>query len=99
MAPPVSAPPSSPIQAGLSGFVSVYSADVRVILKGYEVWENGRCTRRFDPIDDNKASLNVEEIVYLRHGLHPRILKFLGREIIADGVLPLKLKRAKGDFR
>jgi len=85
--------------SGSSGIVSVYDPDLRFVLKGYEVWKDGRCISRFDPAEDSKASLEVEDAVYQKLGSHPNILGYGGRTTIADNTFSLKLERAKGDLR
>lgn len=84
---------------GSLGIVSVYEPNPRFVLKGYEVWHNGRCEMRFQPVEDSKAALAIENTVYQRLGFHPHIVKFAGRELIAKDTFSLKLERAEGDLR
>ena len=83
------------IYSGSSGIVSVYGPDPRFILKGYQVWQDGRCTHSFEPVEDSKASLEIEREVYQRLGSHEAILGCGGQEEVAEGVYLLKLERAK----
>jgi len=84
---------------GSLGIVSVYEPDTRFVLKGYEVWHNGRCETRFVPADDSRAALAVEDIVYQRLGFYAHILKYDSQVSIAQDTFSLKLERAKGDLR
>ena len=93
------ATPAPPVRTGSSGIVSVHEADPRFVLKGYEVWQGGRCTHGFGRVEDSRATLEVEHDVYQRLGPHPAILEYHGREEVREGVYSLKLERAKGDLR
>ncbi|PVH69375.1 kinase-like protein [Cadophora sp. DSE1049] len=84
---------------GSSGIVSVYELDPTCILKGYEVWHEGRCLRRFDPVEDSRATLAIEDTVYKRLGSHAHVLKYDGQVSIAKDRCSLKLERAEGDLR
>jgi serine/threonine protein kinase len=84
---------------GSLGIVSVYEPDTRFVLKGYEVWHNGRCEMRFGETEDSRAALAVEDTVYQRLGFHAHILKYDGQALIAKDIYSLKLERAKGDLR
>ncbi|KAF8850243.1 kinase-like protein [Acephala macrosclerotiorum] len=84
---------------GSLGIVSVYEPDTRFILKGYEVWHNGRCEMRFQPTEDSRAALAVEDTVYQRLGFHPHILKYDGQALVAKDTFSIKLERAAGDLR
>ncbi|KAL1854456.1 hypothetical protein VTK73DRAFT_8738 [Phialemonium thermophilum] len=95
--PPAAGPEM--LGSGCSGFVSVDSRDPRLVLKSYEVWHNGRCCYRFEPVDHGRACLEREAKVYQRLGSHPAILEYHGEVYIADEVLALKLERAQGDLR
>ncbi|KAH6710671.1 kinase-like domain-containing protein [Leptodontidium sp. MPI-SDFR-AT-0119] len=84
---------------GAQGIVSVYEPDAHFILKGHEVWHDGRRKRAFVPATHSKAALAVEDIVYTRLGFHPHILKYAGRVLVAEDTFSLKIERAKGDLR
>lgn len=96
---PSSAVTTPRIRAGSSGLVSIYAADPSFVLKGYQVWHDGRCTHSFEPFDDCKASLEVEHEVYQRLGSHETILGYAGQEEVVEDVYSLKLERARGDLR
>ncbi|KAI9762394.1 MAG: hypothetical protein M1840_001255 [Geoglossum simile] len=81
---------------GCSGVVILFGG--RSVLKGPEVWQNGRCLMRYGDTDEANKSLNREEAVYLRLGSHPHILKFDGRVSVGKG-FSLKLERALGSLR
>jgi serine/threonine protein kinase len=87
------------IGTGGSGIVSVYEADESFVLKGYEVWHNGRCNMRFQPIEDGRATLAIENAVYQRLGSHPHILKYDGQVLVGEDTYSLKLERADGNLR
>ncbi|KAI9766115.1 MAG: hypothetical protein M1839_005031 [Geoglossum umbratile] len=83
---------------GCSGMVSIYMADERFVLKGYEVWRDGRCYGRMGNTN-SKASLELEDIVYQRLGAHPHILEYDGQVLVRADVYSLKLERALGNLR
>jgi serine/threonine protein kinase len=84
--------------SGWSAFVSLY--DEQSVLKGYEVWANGRCCRKIDPNEPCKKSQAREDIVYKRLGSHPHIPHYYGRVEVAAGVYSLRLELAqRGNLR
>jgi serine/threonine protein kinase len=78
--------------------VSIYMADERFVLKGCEVWLDGRCYGRIGNID-SKAILAVEVAVYQRLGRHPHILNYDGQVLVTGDIYSLKLERALGNLR
>jgi len=52
------------LSRGGSGFVWIDSCDTHLVLKSYEVWKNGRCYHRFEPVDDGQACLEREAKIY-----------------------------------
>ena len=83
---------------GGSRFVWVDNCDTHLVLKSYEVWKNGRCYHRFEPVHDGRACLEREAKIYERLGSHPRILEYNGQIQVADNVLALKLEGRKVIF-
>jgi hypothetical protein len=55
--------------------VLIYMSDERFVLKGPEVWTNGRYYGRIGNTD-SKALLAREEAIYRRLGSYPYILKY-----------------------
>jgi serine/threonine protein kinase len=90
--------PARIIDHGGSGMVSIYMSDERFVLKGSEVWTNGRCYGRIGNAD-SKTLLAREEAIYQRLGSHPHILKYNGQVLIREGIYSLKLERALGNLR
>ena len=90
---------ASILGTGSSGIVSVYELDTTFVLKGYEVWHKGRCVRRFEPVEESRATLAIEDIIYQRLGSHAHVLKYDGKAAIAKDRFSLKLERAEGDLR
>jgi serine/threonine protein kinase len=90
--------PACIVDIGCSAMVSIYMNDERFVLKGSEVWLNGRCYGRTGNID-SKATLTLENTVYQRLGLHPHILKYDGKVLVREDTYSLKLERALGNLR
>jgi hypothetical protein len=82
------------IGSGGSGIVSVYGADESFVLKGYEVWHDGRCNMRFQPTENSRVTLAIEDAVYQRLGSHPHILKYDGQVLVGEDTYSLKLEWA-----
>jgi serine/threonine protein kinase len=78
--------------------VSLYLPNKTFVLKGYEVWADGRCfSRRLSPL--SVASIVREDTVYRRLGSHPLILKYDGKVFVNGNVYSLKIERALGCLR
>ena len=86
------------VDHGCSGIVSIYIPDEDFVLKGYEVWRDGRCWGRIGN-PTSKASLELEHIIYERLSAHPHILKYCGRISVGENAYSLKLERALGNLR
>ena len=86
------------LSTGLLGIMSICEADTHFVLKGYEVWHNRHYERRFQPTEDSRAALAVEDTVYQRLGSHPHILEYNGQVLVAKGIYSLKLEWAEGDL-
>ncbi|OAA64209.1 Protein kinase-like domain protein [Niveomyces insectorum RCEF 264] len=82
--------PGSIISMGASCFVSY--ADEATVLKGYEIWVNGRRKSYYER--DCEDALSREEVVYRHLGQHPQILRCFGREEVAPGIHSLRLELA-----
>lgn len=75
---------------GSTGFVSC--TDGLTVLKGYQLWENGKlCACRATPCED---IITREATVYEVLGRHPQILRFFGREEVYPNVHSLRLELA-----
>jgi serine/threonine protein kinase len=86
------------IGSGWTAIVTLY--DECSVLKGYEVWVDGRCRRKITPNDSSKTSQAREDIVYKRLGSHPHIPKYYGLVKVAAGVYSLRLELAQwGNLR
>ena len=83
---------------GGSAMVSIYIPDEQFVLKGSEVWLNGRCYGRMGNTD-SQATLAREDIVYQRLGSHPHILKYDGKILVREDTYSLKVERALGNLR
>ena len=83
---------------GCSAMVSIYIPDEQFVLKGSEVWLNGRCYGRMGNTD-SQATLTREDIVYQRLGSHPHILKYDGKILVREDTYSLKVERALGNLR
>jgi hypothetical protein len=81
-----------------SGMVSIYMSNERFVLKGPEVWTNGRYYGRIGNAD-SKALLAREEAIYRCLGSHPHILKYDSQVLIRESIYSLKLERALGNLR
>jgi serine/threonine protein kinase len=90
--------PARIVDQGCSGMVSIYVADERFVLKGYEVWLSGRRYGRIGNVD-SKAALALEDTIYKRLGTHPCILKYDGQVLVTEDIYSLKLERALGNLR
>ncbi|KAF5020390.1 hypothetical protein F66182_7598 [Fusarium sp. NRRL 66182] len=75
---------------GSSCFVSVY--DGHTVLKGYEIWVNGR-RRSYYP-RSCEDSLRREELIYRKLGQHPQVLQCFGLMEVHPGVSSLRLEMA-----
>lgn len=78
------------IGMGATCFAS--STDNGTVLKGYEVWEDGK--QRASYLKDCEAALGREDLIYRHLGEHPQILKCLGLEEIHPGIHSLRLELA-----
>lgn len=78
---------------GWTSIVSLY--DTSTVLKGYQVWHNGQCHRSLEPDDFSKKSLDREDTVYQRLGIHPNILRYYGRVALAPSVSSLRFELAE----
>jgi serine/threonine protein kinase len=78
--------------------VSIYTTDEQFVLKGFEVWLNGRYYRKVGNIN-SKATLAHEDIIYEYLGPHPHILKYDGKVLVREGTYSLKLERALGNLQ
>jgi hypothetical protein len=90
--------PARIVGSGCSTIVSIYTADEQFVLKGSEVWLNGRCYRRVGNIH-SKATIAHEDIIFQRVGPHPYILKYSSKVLVSEDTYSLKLKRALGNLR
>ncbi|KAI8648087.1 hypothetical protein LRP88_14878 [Fusarium phalaenopsidis] len=86
------------LATGGSSYVST-TDDPRVVLKGYQVWEDG--TRFLDYYEDSRdprtsgeENIIREAAVYQHLGNHPRILQFLGLKELDPGIHSLRLELA-----
>jgi serine/threonine protein kinase len=75
---------------GASCFVSY--ADKSSVLKGYEIWVDGK-RRSYYPRPCEEA-LSREEAIYTRLGKHPQILRCFGLEEVHSGIHSLRLELA-----
>ncbi len=75
---------------GWTSIVSLY--DASTVLEGYQVWHNGQCYRSLEPDDFSRKSLDREDIVYQRLGVHPNILQYYGRVALASSVYLYSLR-------
>ncbi|AEO67614.1 a1cb4551-0f34-4a86-b00c-587d82721e25 [Thermothielavioides terrestris] len=84
------------IGMGASAFITC--TDGKTVLKGQDVWENGRhCASFENPSDENIVK---EHAIYKLLGDHPNILQCFGLEEIHPGVRALRLELAPlGDLR
>ncbi|KAH8587914.1 hypothetical protein B0O99DRAFT_640658 [Bisporella sp. PMI_857] len=70
------------------GWTSIISlCGASTVLKGYQIWHNGRCHRSLEPGDFSKKSLDREHAVYLRFGVRPRILQYYGHVALALSII------------
>jgi hypothetical protein len=75
--------------------VSLYLPNETFVLKGSEVWVDGRyLLRRLLPL--SVASIVQEDAVYRRLGSHPLILNYDGKVFVNGIVYSLKIERAFG---
>ena len=86
------------VDIGCSAMVSIYMDDDCFVLKGSEVWLNGRCYGRTGNVDSQKT-LALEDTIYQRLGPHPHILKYDGKLLVREDTYSLKLERALGNLR
>ncbi|KAG5753480.1 hypothetical protein H9Q70_003880 [Fusarium xylarioides] len=78
------------VGGGLTSIVT--TVDNETVLKGYEVWWNGRLTGKcHEPCEERMLR---EDTIYRHLGEHPRILKSLGLQQIRPGVHSLRLEMA-----
>jgi serine/threonine protein kinase len=90
--------PASICEQGGYATVSLYLPDETFVLKGHEVWVNGRCLcRRSSSL--SIASIVREDAVYKRLGSHPLILNYDGKVLVHENVYSLKIERALGCLR
>ncbi|KAM0438784.1 hypothetical protein ACHAPT_001543 [Fusarium lateritium] len=69
----------------------VTTVDNKTVLKGYEVWWNGRLSGKCEPCEER---ILREDVIYKHLGEHPRILESFGLEQIRSGVHSLRLEMA-----
>jgi hypothetical protein len=78
--------------------VSLYLPNKSFVLKGSEVWADGRrLSQRSSPL--SVASIVREDAVYRRLGSHPLILNYGGKVFVNGNVYSLKIERALGCLR
>jgi serine/threonine protein kinase len=78
--------------------VSLYLPNKTLVLKGSEVWVDGRCqSRRLSPL--SVASIVREDAVYKRLGSLPLIPNYNGKVFVKGNVYALKIERALGCLR
>ncbi|KAH8587333.1 kinase-like domain-containing protein [Bisporella sp. PMI_857] len=90
--------PASICEEGGYATVSLYLPDKTFVLKGSEVWVDGKClSKRLSPL--SVASIMREDAVYKRLGSHPFILNYDGKVLVNGNVYSLKIERALGCLR
>lgn len=78
------------IAMGASCFVSY--ADDNTVLKGYEIWVDGKRVSYYER--DCEDAFSREELVYKHLGKHPQILQCYGLEEVHQGIHSLRLELA-----
>jgi serine/threonine protein kinase len=90
--------PASICEEGGYATVSLYLPDKAFVLKGSEVWVDGKClSRRLSRL--SVASIVREDAVYKRLRPHPLILNYDGKVLVNGNVYSLKIERALGCLR
>jgi serine/threonine protein kinase len=83
---------------GVGGSAFVTCTDGKTVLKGQDVWENGRHCASFE--HPSEEHIVREDAIYRLLGPHPQILTCFGLEEIHPGVRALRLELAPlGDLR
>ncbi|RSL40192.1 hypothetical protein CEP54_016173 [Fusarium duplospermum] len=83
---------------GLGGSSFISSIDKKTVLKGYQVWEDGKCRAMCQHVSEDE--LAREAFVYKHLGENPHVLYCYGLEEVHQGVHSLRLEYAPfGDVR
>ncbi|KAK0612587.1 hypothetical protein B0T17DRAFT_410568 [Bombardia bombarda] len=68
---------------GMGGFAFVSCTDEKTVLKGHQVWEDGKIRASFE--ESCEEELSKEAHIYKLLGEHPQILKFFRLEEVHTG--------------
>ncbi|KAJ4194399.1 hypothetical protein NW755_003155 [Fusarium falciforme] len=86
------------LAVGGSSYVST-TDDPNVVLKGYQIWEDGRCVLDYYedpgiPQTSGEDDMIREAAIYQHLGNHPLILRFLGLQELGPDIHSLRLELA-----